>query len=327
VKKVKGKPEKFIYVLLIHFNNETEEVFKLMKIGIPRSLLYHHYHDIWDLFFTKLGCELIYSPKTTKSILEQGKKHIVDESCLSMKIHMGHVDYLSQKCDYILVPYIDRYSKTDSLCANFYGIYDLAKTIFPDRIIHYHIDLKRNNERKAYIAMARELGFSKTEAGLAYDEAKANATDLHEKAVIENKKLLKNSKKIKIIIVGHLYNVYDDFVGNPIISYLNKNDVDVIFAHLNDAKEEYKKISETLYWKYNKELLNGVVAYEKDVDGIILLTTFPCGPDSLVNELCLQKVTKPAIQLIIDELNSGTGLETRLESFVDILEQRKGDAS
>jgi len=299
-----------------------------MKIGIPRSLLYHHYHDIWDLFFTELGCEVIYSPKTTKSILEKGKGHIVDESCLSMKIHMGHVDYLSGKCDYILIPYIDRYSETDSLCANFYGIYDLAKTIFPDRIIHYHIDAKRNDERKAYIEMGQELGFNKTKVGLAYDKAKMNATALHEKAVEKNKKLLANSQKIKIILVGHLYNVYDDFVGNPIISYLNKNGVDVIFAHLNDVKtQEYKKISETLYWKYNKDLLNGLVVYEKDVDGIILLTTFPCGPDSLVNELCLGKVTKPAIQLIIDELNSGTGLETRLESFVDILEQRKGDVS
>jgi len=301
---------------------------KLMKIGIPRSLLYHHYHDIWDLFFAELGCEVIYSPKTTKSILEKGKKHIVDESCLSMKIHMGHVDYLSGKCDYILVPYIDRYSKTDSLCANFYGIYDLAKTIFPDRIIHYHIDQKRNCERTAYIEMGQELGYNQTETGLAYDKAKKSADAAHGTAVAENKKLLKNSPKIKVMLVGHLYNVYDDYVGNPIISYLNKNNVDVIFAHLNDANpQEYKKISETLYWKYNKDLLNGLVAYESDVDGIILLTTFPCGPDSLVNELCLGKVTKPTIQLIIDELNSGTGLETRLESFVDILEQRGGDAS
>jgi len=299
-----------------------------MKIGIPKSLLYHHYHDVWDLFFKELGCEVVYSPKTTKSILEEGKRHIVDESCLSMKIHMGHVDYLSGKCDYILVPYIDRYSKTDSLCANFYGIYDLAKTIFPDRIIHYHIDAKRNDERKAYIEMAKELGFNKAEAGSAYDKAKANATDLHVKAVVKNKELLKNSEKIKVLLVGHLYNVYDDFVGNPIISYLKDNNVDVIFAHLNDADPKgYKKISDSLYWKYNKELLNGVAEYEKDVDGIILLTTFPCGPDSLVNELCLGKVQKPTIQLIVDELNSGTGLETRLESFVDILEQRKGDAS
>ena len=300
-----------------------------MKICIPRSLLYHHYHELWDLFFEELGCEVIYSPKTTKSLLEQGKKHIVDESCLSMKIHMGHVDYLSGKCDYILVPYIDRYSKTDSLCANFYGIYDLAKTIFPnDRIIHYHIDEKRNDVREAYIEMGQELGFNQIDVSLAYDEAKASADVLNKRAIDANKALLKKRDKIKILLVGHLYNVYDDYVGKPIVSYLNKNDVDVVYAHLNDGDPKgYKKISKSLYWKYNKELLNGVVAYEEDVDGIILLTTFPCGPDSLVNEICLGKVTKPTIQLIIDELNSGTGLETRLESFVDILEQRKGDGS
>ena len=299
-----------------------------MKIGIPRSLLYHHYNEIWTAFFKEVGCEVIYSPKTTKSILEEGKKHIVDESCLSMKIHMGHVDYLRGKCDYILVPYINRYSKVDSLCANFQGTYDLAKTIFPDdKILHYHIDEERSDVRQAYIEMADKLGINKEQAGLAYDNAKSSADALNEKAIKENKELLKNSKKIKILLVGHVYNVYDDFVGNPITSYLSKNNVDVLFAHLNDANPQgYRKISDSLYWMYNKELLNGVVAYEDDVDGIILLTTFPCGPDSLVNEICLDKVTKPTIQLIIDELNSGTGLETRLESFVDILEQRKGDA-
>ena len=299
-----------------------------MKIGIPRSLLYYHYNEIWSVFFKELGCEVIYSPKTTKSILEAGKRHIVDESCLSMKIHMGHVDYLRGKCDYILVPYINRYSKVDSLCANFQGIYDLAKTVFPDEsILHYHIDENHNDVRQAYIFMARVIGFGDAQASLAYDLAKAGADALKEKAIRENKELLRTSKKIKILLVGHLYNVYDDFVGNPITSYLSKNNVDVLFAHLNDADQQgYRKISESLYWMYNKELLNGVVAYEDDVDGIILLTTFPCGPDSLVNEICLDKVKKPTIQLIIDELNSGTGLETRLESFVDILEQRKGDA-
>ena len=299
-----------------------------MKVGIPRSLLYYHYGDLWDMFFKELGCEVVYSPKTTKSIVEQGKKHIVDESCLSMKIHMGHVDYLSGKCDCILVPYIDRYSKVDSLCANFYGIYDLARTIFPDPIIHFHIDEKRSDVRKAYVEMAEELGFSKVEAGVAYDKAKSSANHSMEKAVKENKDRLKNSEKIKILLVGHLYNVYDDFVGNPIVSYLKKNNVDVIFAHLNDADPlSYRNISKSLYWKYNKNLLNGLVEYEAHVDGVIMLTTFPCGPDSLVNELSIGKATKPTIQLIVDELNSGTGLETRLESFVDILEQRKGEVS
>jgi len=43
--------------------------------------------------------------------------------------------------------------------------------------------------------------------------------------------------------------------------------------------------------------------------------------DSLVNELVMRKISKPYLNLIIDDLDSNTGLETRLESFIDIVEQ------
>ena len=59
------------------------------------------------------------------------------------------------------------------------------------------------------------------------------------------------------------------------------------------------------------------------MDGILFLSSFPCGPDSLVNELMTRKITDiPTISILIDELTSNTGLETRLESFVDIVKER-----
>ena len=45
---------------------------------------------------------------------------------------------------------------------------------------------------------------------------------------------------------------------------------------------------------------------------------------SLVNELILRKITDiPMINILIDEQTSSTGLETRLESFVDIIKERR----
>ena len=60
------------------------------------------------------------------------------------------------------------------------------------------------------------------------------------------------------------------------------------------------------------------------VDGIIFLTTFPCGPDSLVNELMIRKIKElPVTNILIDELNVQTGIETRIESFIDIIKERR----
>ena len=77
-----------------------------------------------------------------------------------------------------------------------------------------------------------------------------------------------------------------------------------------------------LYWKYNKNLLNGIMEYSDKVKGIIFISTFPCGPDAMVNDLVIRKIkNKPILNLVIDEQDASAGLYTRLESFVDILEQ------
>ena len=75
-----------------------------ITIGIPKALLYYKYSELWTSFFEELGCEIIVSPNTSKKILEDGIKFSLDESCMAMKIYMGHVYYLIDKCDYILVP-------------------------------------------------------------------------------------------------------------------------------------------------------------------------------------------------------------------------------
>jgi predicted nucleotide-binding protein (sugar kinase/HSP70/actin superfamily) len=70
----------------------------------------------------------------------------------------------------------------------------------------------------------------------------------------------------------------------------------------------------------------GSIAMHKDkVDGIILLSAFPCGPDSMVNELITRKVKNvPMLNLVLDSQSGTAGIETRLESFVDIIRFKEG---
>jgi predicted nucleotide-binding protein (sugar kinase/HSP70/actin superfamily) len=61
------------------------------------------------------------------------------------------------------------------------------------------------------------------------------------------------------------------------------------------------------------------------VDGILLTSGFPCGPDSLVNEMIMRKNKDiPILNLVIDGQDGTAGMETRLESFVDIIRFKKG---
>ena len=78
---------------------------------------------------------------TLEQLIEDGKKLAVDESCLPFKIYLGHVKYLENKCDYILVPRICNYGKKKRVCMRFNGIYDVVHNLFPTiKIINYNID-------------------------------------------------------------------------------------------------------------------------------------------------------------------------------------------
>ena len=75
-----------------------------MKIGIPRAFLYYRYKELWETFFRELGIEFILSPETQNDLVRAGSMHAIDEACLSSKIYLGHVAWLLDKCDYLLIP-------------------------------------------------------------------------------------------------------------------------------------------------------------------------------------------------------------------------------
>ena len=92
-----------------------------------------------------------------------------------------------------------------------------------------------------------------------------------------------------------------------------------------DAIRQSIKISPTLKWEFSKEIVGGVQLYKDKIDGIILLSAFPCGPDSMVNEMIIRRFRGiPILNIVLDDQDGTAGLETRLESFIDILKFKGG---
>lgn len=297
-----------------------------IKVGLPRALLYHKYDVLWKTFFKELGVQTVISPKTNKEILENGKKLSMDEACLSLKIYMGHIDYLKDKADYILVPRIVSLQKNMKLCTNFSALYDIVRNTFNAKILNYNIDVdKKIYEEDSFVEIGKILGFSKSEIIDAYEKAKKEEYKQNKiKYILERRKL--ESNKTKVLLVSHSYNLNDNLVGDVIREILNDLDVEVILGDVTNVdgdKNLYKNISPRLYWTYNQELLCTIMEFKNDVNGIILMSTFPCGPDSLVNEMCMRKINIPIINILIDELSSKEGMQTRIESFIDILKKEE----
>ena len=298
-----------------------------LTIGIPKALLYYKYKDLWISFFENLNLNVIISPNTNKEILDNGKKYVIDEACLSMKIFMGHVSYLVDKCDYILVPRIACLKRNEKVCTNFMAIYDLVRNQFNKKVITYNVDVnKKEDEEYAFITMGLSLGFTYKKVKNAYLNAKRYQMLLEDRRISKQKVKLATSNKIKILLAGHAYNLYDNLIGKYVSNYLEKENIEIIYSDNYDCKyldKDVKKISNKNYYTFNREIIGSISNYMDSVDGIILITTFPCGPDSLSNEMIVRSVNIPIINLIIDEEFSDNGLITRLESFIDIINERK----
>jgi predicted nucleotide-binding protein (sugar kinase/HSP70/actin superfamily) len=305
-----------------------------MKIGIPRALSTYEYPILFIKFFELLGIEVVLSENTTKEILKEGIEHSIDESCLASKVFMGHVASLIKRedIDYIFIPRICTLNREDTVCVKFYALYDICKNVFDNKkFIALNIDyLKGETEFKAFLKLGKKLGKKYKDIVYAYFKAR-NMQRIYDKNKLDKQlQQLEKSQNKNILMVSHPYISYDKYLGYPIVKYLKEMGTNLIYADVNDLKntkilrsrkiKDYKEISSTVYWKHSKDLLNGISSYVDKVDGIIYVSVFPCGPDSLVNELSIRKIKSvPSINIVIDEQDSNTGLYTRLESFVDIL--------
>jgi predicted nucleotide-binding protein (sugar kinase/HSP70/actin superfamily) len=209
-------------------------------------------------------------------------------------------------------------------------MYDVVTNTFRDRdfkVLVYQLDKDSlESEVSAFVKMGRELGKKRAQIMLAY----WNAKQMHKAHQIvrlrEQKKLLESSKT-KILVISHMYNANDRFIGEPIFNIIEQLDAIPVKGNIIDEKAAIRKseeLSETLPWIYNKELLGAIAEYRKDVDGIILMSSFPCGPDSMVNEIIVRRVKDiPILNLILDGQDAIAGMETRIESFLDIIKFRK----
>ena len=300
---------------------------KKIKIGIPRAMLYYRYGVLWKNFFELLGLNVVLSHQTNRQILTLGTNNTIDECCLSYKIYIGHALYLSKICDYILVSRVCDYGKKDKVCTRLNGTYDNLKHLIPqEQLIDYNIDhTKRKYEFFGFLKMG--LKFTKNIPKIIYSYLYAKEKQKQydkNKANEEKNKLTKPNKKI--LIMSHFYNIQDKFISNYITTYLENNNLIPIYSNNIDKKtattySEY--FSNTLYWKYSKEMVGSFYYYQHQIDGVIYISTYPCGVDALVNNLLMLKNKDlPTLNLLIDENITELSLETKLESFIDII---KGD--
>lgn len=297
-----------------------------LVIGLPRGLHYYRFGKLWEEFFENLGLEVLLSGPTTRKTLEEGKSLINDDTCLSMKIFMGQVASLIGRCDYIFVPRIRDFGRQLHFCVRFEALYDLCRNIFKDTdqdFLTFSIDEKLGQgQEAAFIGLGKELGFSHLVSRLAYKRAlEVYEEDFLEK--VQDQEALFNQKGEKILLAGHAYVLEDAYVGRQVINILKGLGAVPIKSYLVDRKEAIEKsrdLSPTNFFVESREILGSIELNRDRIDGIILISAYPCNTDPLTNEVIEYRIKDiPILNLLIDEETGSAGIETRLESFLDII--------
>jgi predicted nucleotide-binding protein (sugar kinase/HSP70/actin superfamily) len=298
-----------------------------MKVGIPRALLYHHYGDRWLAFLDALGVETVVSECTTDDIITTGAFRADNETCLPVKVFSGHLFWLMNRVDAILVPRVVSQERGTCSCPKFMGLPDLARSLDPDLppVLAPRMDLgdRRYLWAREWYEVARSLGGSRVSsaAGVARLLKGLRRHNAREDAGLP-------AGDMKIGVAGHLYNVHDHRVSLGLLDRVRSMGATPITV--DEVPSRYihrhaKTLSRRVFWGFERRLVGAVLHWSRtaDVSGIIFVTSFACGPGSIVGALLEDQLYRegsvPLMTITLDEHSAEAGLITRLEAFIDML--------
>lgn len=300
-----------------------------MRVGIPKGLLYNKYHPFLITFFSELGAEVVTSEDTNKHILDLGVKHCVDEACLPVKIFHGHAASIKDKCDIMVVPRIMQLHKNEYICPKFCGLPEMVINSIPDMPIVIGDPIYLLSKNSLY-QWAKAAGKRITNDTFKIKHAYIKA---YEKLLLHETGINDDSQPLKVALVGHPYNIFDSYINMNLVHKLKKLGVSVETMEFTQdflINLEVNNLYKRPFWTFARENYGFAVsaAKEKAVDGIIYVSSFNCGTDSIIIELIKDKIGSfPFLMLKLDEHTGEAGVETRLEAFTDLIERGKQNES
>lgn len=325
-----------------------------IKVGIPRALHFYRYFPFWKKLLEELDVDIVLTSNTNKKIVEEGVTHGFGELCIPVKIYYGHVMKLIREnpdLDYLFVPRYVSEVKEAYFCPKFLSLPDVIK-ILPNtpKLLTFEVNVKEFPIATAAAELAKQLGKSQSKGLDAYKEAQEYFEEYHkflrEGAPVNHTLRLveydrpftlpkkKHKGDIKFLLLGHAYNIFDTFINLDFQKKLRDQNVEVLT--IENLPESIFKVPVIVnkrlsnYWRHEEEIMQSIRYFmtkgRKEIDGVVFLISFACGPDSLISELIMRDmkvVGLPFLEIIMDEHSGEAGLLTRVESFVEMVRRKK----
>ena len=289
-----------------------------VRVGVPRSILHYEFGGAIERFLRNLGAEVVLSPPTNREIFRAGKRVVLDELCYPIKIFVGHVAWLAaQELDRIVIPTVVGHENNRMFpCHPRSRLADIVRALGiceADRLLSPAFRFDRAGlTAGGFHQLAKSLGFSASDGTRALAAVRASRAG----PVAAGQ----DSTSPTIAVVGHPYVVEDAWANNHVIQRLESLGCRVL-TEKDTEPIGYAPEETGLHFALAARTLTLARAWDRafDVDGILFLLPFNCGPDGDIARFLEETIEKPLLTLVLDELQSAAGMVTRLEAFVDLL--------
>lgn len=306
-------------------------------VGIPKSLLYFRYFPLWESFFGELGAEVLVSSPSSAATLEAGSRAAHSDACVPIKLAFGHVEEVASKSDFVFLPRFLRLEEKSYVCPKVIGFTDMAKCSFPrlgseggPRLIESLFDVHVCSDKKVFRRIGYNFSWNPFKIDRAYSRSVEYFRRESERRVGEHEKAASSKLYSKRIgVVGHPYNIGDDFVSMGLLAELEKRDAlpvtsDDIPLHTYEC--DFSEFPSNLFWSFGREIYKTARIFlgnEKyRVDGLVYVAPFGCGLDSIMMSIVQSEAKSarvPFLPLTVDEHTAKAGVLTRIEAFLDML--------
>ncbi|MCL1919244.1 MAG: acyl-CoA dehydratase activase-related protein [Peptococcaceae bacterium] len=301
-------------------------------VGLPRLFRHHEYPGLWEDFFRILTVDVVFSPPTDKTLFNTGIKRSSADACLPLKVLHGHVESLQDQADAVFIPRFIYPTAIESACPKFCALPDILRLNLPHAAIwETPIDFKKGMAYTLSSLDSLAMALSRNPETVRTAFLQALTGTVHCTPYVQPKK---PDNKQAIALIGHTYLTQDNFVTMNLRTKIAKYGYEVLDSQsvpYDLKRQRCHPFQNRLFWGVGVDILGTALTLMNTprVKGLIYVTSFACGIDSIVLELLDRQTqttlpAKPRMRLCLDEHTGESGFDTRLEAFFDLLERGIG---
>jgi len=303
------------------------------RVGMPASL--HLTEDLpyWTSFFKALKIPL-HTSEGYRDSLKTGKKIAGAEFCAPVDDMYGHVSHISRTCDYVFMPAcLEARESPGNQTHNFCYYTQFSTSLaymeskdMREKLVSPMLNFSKRADYNARLLVKalKQMGYTHItlpEVIRAMIKARRKSSQI-KKGLQQLFARKQNEKELSVVLLGRPYVVLSATLNKGIPDIFTGMGIKAWYQDMlqtdPDFDEGFNHLLEKTPWYFASNILRAAELAGRSRNLYpVLITAFKCAPDSFIIDYFKQLMylyNKPYLIIQIDEHDSNTGYETRIEA-------------